>query len=352
VIVGSPFSSEIAIARRVIGQSGSPALALLATLAAASLILLVLGVNPLTAYALMFHGAFGDVTGLTETLVKTAPLLLCGLAAALAFRCGFWNIGGEGQLIIGALASVGVGIHDLNLPPLILLPAVMFAGFVAAGAWGAIAGLLKVRFGANEILVTLMMNYIAILGASFMINGPWADGLIPQSREIKPAAVLPILWPGTRLHAGILLALLSAALVYVLIFRTRLGFELRAIGHNPDASFAAGMFVGRNVILSVFLAGGFAGLAGAGEVAGIHHAMMESISPGYGYMGIVVALIGGLHPLWMIFSAFLFSALIIGADAMQRAVGLSTAMVWLLQGTLVLALLASGVLNRYAARGL
>lgn len=346
-----PATGTAVFRKGVMSKAGMPVLAVLAALIAVSIVLIALGVNPVTAYAHMVRGAFGDVTGLTETLVRTVPLLLAGLAVALAFRCGFWNIGAEGQLFVGALAAVGVGINDLGLPSQMLLPAVIFAGFVAAGLWGAVAGFLKVRFGANEILVTLMMNYIAILGASYMINGPWAIGLIPQSRDIDPAAALPILWSGTRLHAGILIALASAALVYVLIFRTRFGFELRAIGHNPHASLAAGMPVGRNVVVTLFVAGGFAGLAGVGEVAGIHHAMMESISPGYGYMGIVVALIGGLHPLWMIVSAFLFSALFIGADAMQRAVGLSTAMIWLLQGTLVLALLASGALNRYAAKG-
>lgn len=340
-----------ALGERIAKGLRAPVLAVLATVTVVSIVLIALGVNPLIAYGHMFRGAFGDVAGLTETLVKTVPLLLAGLAVALAFRCGFWNIGAEGQLFVGALAAVGVGINDLGLPSPILLPAVILTGFVAAGLWGAIAGFLKVRFGANEILVTLMMNYIAILGASYMINGPWAIGLIPQSRDIDPAAALPILWSGTRLHAGILIALVSAVLVYVLIFRTRFGFELRAIGHNPEAGLAVGMPVGRNVILALFLAGGFAGLAGVGEVAGIHHAMMESISPGYGYMAIVVALIGGLHPLLMVVSAFLFSALLIGADAMQRTVGLSTAMIWLLQGSLVLALLASRVLNRYAAKG-
>ena len=349
--LGAAARERFGVLRPALGAVAGPTIAIIAALAVTSLILVALGVHPIAAYGHALRGAFGDTIGLTETLVKTVPLLLTGLAVALAFRCGFWNIGAEGQLFVGALAAVGVGMNDLQLAPALLLPAVIAAGFLAGGLWGSIAGALKVRFGANEVLVTLMMNYIAIFGASYMINGPWAVGLIPQSRDIDPAAALPVLWAGTRLHAGILIAVIGASLLYVLVFHTRLGFELRAIGYNPDASRAAGMLVGRNVVLALFIAGGLAGLAGVGEVAGVHHAMMESISPGYGYIGIVVALIGGLHPLWTIVSAFMFSALFVGVDAMQRAMGLSTAMVWLIQGSVVLALLASRAFNRYAARG-
>ena len=324
-----------------------PLVAILAALAVGAALLLSLRVNPLVAYGHMVLGAFGTLNGLTETLVKTTPLLLAGLAVALAFNCGLWNIGAEGQLYVGALATVGVGINQLHLPSLVLLPLAILLGFLAAGLWGAIVGLLRVHLQANEVIVTIMMNYIAILGASYMVNGPWAMGRFPMTKKIEASAELPILFPGTRLHMGFLIALVAAFLVYLLIFRTRLGFEMRAMGHNPDAALYAGMRVNRNVVLAMGIGGGFAGLAGVGEVAGLHHAMMEGISPGYGYTAIVVALLGKLHPLWMILSAFLFSALYVGADSMQRAVGIPTAMVWLIQGLLVLFLLGSRFLNRY-----
>lgn len=322
--------------------------AILAALAVGAALLLSLRVNPLVAYGHLVLGSLGNLNGLTETLVKTTPLLLAGLSVALAFNGGVWNIGAEGQLYVGALAAVGVGINQLHLPSPLLLPLAILLGFLLGGLWGAIAGLLKVRLQANEVIVTIMMNYVAILGASYLVNGPWAMGFVPITKRIEPSAALPLLVPGTRLHAGLLIALLAALLVYVLIFKTRLGYEIRAMGHNLDAAVYAGMRVNRNAVLALGLGGGLAGLAGVGEVAGVHHVMMETISPGYGYTAIVVALLGKLHPLWMVLSAFLFSALYVGADAMQRAVGIPTAMVWVIQGLLVLFLLGSRLLNRYA----
>ncbi|MFQ5914427.1 MAG: ABC transporter permease [Nitrospinota bacterium] len=321
--------------------------AILAALAVGAVLLLSLRVNPLVAYGQMVLGALGSLSGLTETLVKTTPLLLAGLSVALAFNCGLWNIGAEGQLYVGALATVGIGINQLHLPSLILLPLAIILGFFIAGLWGAIAGLLKVRLQANEVIVTIMMNYIAILGASYLVNGPWATGIYPITKSIEASARLPVLLPGTRLHAGFLIALAAAILLYLLIFRTRVGYEIRAMGHNLDAARYAGMRVNRNVVTAMGISGGLAGLAGVGEVAGIHHAMMENISPGYGYTAILVALLGKLHPLWIILSSFLFSALYVGADAMQRAVGIPTAMVWVIQGLLVLFILGSRLLRRY-----
>ncbi|MFQ5915807.1 MAG: ABC transporter permease [Nitrospinota bacterium] len=236
--------------------------ALLAALAVGAVLLILLRVNPLVAYAHMVLGAVGNLDGLAETLVKTTPLLLAGLSVALAFKCGVWNIGAEGQLYVGALAAVGIGINQLHLPPPFLLPLAILMGFLCAALWGLITGFLKVYLQANEVIVTIMLNYIAILGASYLVNGPWAMGTVPITKRIESSAELPLLVPGTRLHAGFLIAVVASLLVYVIIFKTRLGYEMRAMGHNPDAALYAGMRVNRIAVIALGLGGGLAGLAG------------------------------------------------------------------------------------------
>ncbi|MBI2882114.1 MAG: ABC transporter permease [Candidatus Tectomicrobia bacterium] len=326
-----------------------PVASVLAAFAVAGALLAATGVNPFRAYGYLFLHAFADRNSLAEILVRTAPLLLTGLGVAVAFQCGMWNIGAEGQLYVGAVAATGLGIGLVHLPAGLLLPLIVLASVAAGGLYGALPGWLKVRFGANEIIVTIMLNYVAILGSSYLLNNPWKEpsGLVPRSANIVPGAQLPRLVEGTRIHAGILLALAATAVLYVLLQKTILGYRLRAVGCNPQAAHYGGIPVGRTLIVGMALSGALAGLAGMGEISGVHHHLLDDFSPGYGFTGIIVALLGNLHPLGVVAAAALFAALQVGAESMQRTFRIATSMVWILQGLVVLFALGSRFLIRY-----
>ncbi len=333
-----------------------PLAAVLAALAVGAILLLIAGANPLAAYRPLFLGALGSTYGLTETLVKTCPLLLVGLGIAIAFRGGVINIGAEGQIIVGALATTVVALGLPDLPGVALIPLVMLAGALAGAVWGGIPGLLKARLGVNEILSTIMMNQIALQAAMFLLRGVLIDPEeiaygtgYPQSSQLPQQVWLVRLIPRTRLHWGIPLAVLLAVLVYVFLWRTTIGYRIRAVGVNPDASRYAGINVPRYLVLAMLLSGGFAGLAGAIEVLGIHHRMLDGISAGYGFSGIVAALFGRLHPLGAIPASVLFGALLVGADMMQRAVGVPSGMVNALQGLVVIFVVSSELWSRRQA---
>jgi ABC-type uncharacterized transport system permease subunit len=310
------------------------------------LVLLAFGADPLRIYAEMFKGAFGSLNGVAETLVYATPILLTGLAAIVCFRCGMWNVGAEGQLYLGAIAAVGLGFNRMGLPGPILLP-VMALGAIAAGAaWAAVPGFLRTRFDANEVIVTIMMNFIAMILATYLIGGPWASGATPVTKPIAEVGYLPILLPGTRLHVNLLFALAVAAVLSLMLNRTALGYEIRAVGLNARAARVAGIRVDRVIIASFLISGGVAGIAGFNEVAGIHHNLPDHVSPGFGFTGIAVALLANLNPAWAVASALFIAALNVGADAMQRAMGVPVALVWVIEGFILLALLASGALRR------
>jgi simple sugar transport system permease protein len=335
--------------------ASSPVVASLRTLAASRIgivvvafvfvgaCLLPFGINPLTVYGAMISGSVGSLNALGETLIYAAPILLTALSAILCFRAGMWNVGADGQLYLGAIATVWLGFDTLHLPSLFLIPAMAVGAFVAGAIWGAVPGVLKTRFGANEVIVTIMMNFLAVILATYLISDPWASGVTPVTKPIVPQANLPILIPGTRLHANLLVALVAAVAVHWLLNRSIFGYQVRAIGQNPRAARVAGMPIARIGILSFALAGGIAGLAGFGEVAGIHHNLPNQLSPGFGYTGIAVALLADLNPLGSIVSALFLAALNVGANAMQRAIGVPVALVWVIQGFILLALLTSGV---------
>jgi len=328
-----------------------PILAVLVAFAVGAILLLMAGANPLVAYKPLFFGAFGSRFGITETLVKATPLLLVGLGITIAYRGNVLNIGAEGQLIAGTVVCTWVALA-FHLPGALLLVLAMLAGSLAGALWGAVPGLLKARLGANEILITVMMNSIALLGLGYLIRGPMIDQEAvafgtgyPQSALIPPAAWLPKL-SQTRLHFGFLIALLCAALVYIFLWRTALGYQIRAVGANPEASRYAGIDVPRNIVVAMFLSGALAGLAGAIEVLGVHHRLLDGISAGYGFTGIVVALFGKLHPLGTVPAAFLFGALLVGADMMQRAVGIPAGLVNAVQGLVVVFVVSSEIFTQ------
>lgn len=334
-----------------------PVMAMLVALVVGVLLLLLLGTDPFEAYSALIQGALGNVSGITQTLTKATPLLLVGLGICIAFRGGVINIGGEGQIVVGALAATAFGVGFSNLPALILLPLTLVSGAAAGLIWGGIPGLLKARLGVNEILTTVMMNQIALRLMNFLLRGPMLDPehvaagtSIPQSAALPESIWLPRLVPRTLFHSGAILAVLLALAVYFLLWRTTIGYRIRAVGLNPNASKYAGIPVSKYVTLSLALSGMLCGLAGAVEVLGVHHRMLEGLSGGYGFSGIVAALFGKLHPLGAIPASALFGALLVGADKMQRAVQVPSALAIALQGLVVLFVVSSDLYVRRRSR--
>src|SRR3990170_7813681 len=316
-----------------LGAVLSPLLPLLATLAALAIgavMLILLGADPVEAYSALVEGAFGSQNALADTLVKATPLLLVALGICIAFRGGVINIGGEGQLVVGAVSATLVGLSFPDAPGWLLVPLALASGFLAGAVWGGIPGALKAYFNVNEILSTIMMNQIAVQGMNFLLRGLMIDPVqleaasrIPQTARLAEAFDLPRLVP-TRLHLGTGLAIIAAVLVFIFLWRTTVGYRIRAVGLNPKASRYAGIHVPRHIVLALLLSGAFAGLAGAVQVYGVHHRMFtDGSATGFtgsaGFNGIVVALFGQLHPLGAIPASFLFGALLVGANKLQRA---------------------------------
>ena len=335
-----------------------PVAAVLLAFLFGAVLLWLLGVNPLEAYAAMFVGVFGSVSGITQALVKATPLLLVGLGICIAFRASVINIGGEGQIILGALAATWFSLTFRTWPGWILLPLTLIVSFLAGAFWGFIPGILKARFRVNEILSTVMLNAIALQFMNLMIRGPLIDPAgvtagtyLAQSERLPEQVWLPRLVPQTLLHTGFLIAIVLAFVVYIFLWRTTIGYRIRAVGLNPDASRYAGISVPVYQALSLTLAGGFAGLAGAVEVMGVQHRLLEGITSGYGFTGIVAALFGGLHPLGTIPASILFGGLLVGADKMQRAVQVPSSLIGAILGLVVLFVVGSAYLSRkWAAR--
>lgn len=322
-------------------------------LAFGAVALLALRVNPFVAYGAMLHGALGSTFGLTQTLVKATPLLLVGSGICIAFRANVINIGGEGQIIVGALAGAAIPLGLPGFPAWALVPLACLGGFLAGTAWGFIPGILKARLRVNEILSTIMMNAIAQQLMMLLLQGPLMDPegvkrgtFLAQSAQLPKAAWLPRLVPRTLLHAGAIVALALAVCAWVLLWKTGLGFRIRAVGLNPRASRYSGMRVPLYEALALSLAGGFAGLAGAIEVIGVQHRLMDGLTSGYGFTGIVAALLGGLHPLGLIPSSILFGGLLVGADMMQRAVQVPSSLITAILGLVVLFVSGSALITR------
>ena len=302
------------------------------------------------ALGLIGTGAAGSLFAVSETLTRATPLILTGLAAAVAFRAKLWNIGAEGQLYLGALAAVAVGSGALDLPPALLLPITLGAGALAGALWMLGPAILKVRFGVDEVVTTLLLNFVVLLFVSMMLEGPMQDPMSmgwPQSAPIVDEASLPRLIEKTRLHAGLIVALAAAVLMWLLLQRTVWGLEMKAVGANPDAARFAGIPV-RGVMIGVaLLSGALAGLAGVGEVAGLKGFLTLDLSPGFGYSGIVVAMLAGLNPLGVIPAALFIAGVFVGADSMSRAIGVSSYIADLIVALSLLTMLLAGLVTRY-----
>ncbi len=324
------------------------ALAAAAAVGIGAIVLTVIGVDVIQTYKVILTEPLKDVFGITEILVRAIPLSLIAMGIAIAFRSGILNIGAEGQMQIGTIAAAAFALAFPTVPKYFLLPAVMLVGAMGGALWGGVAGLLKARLGVNEILSTVMLNYIAAQFYGFLLRGPMIDPAelqtgsgTPQSMRLPKTAWLDRLIPGSRIHAGIFIVLAAAILVYIVLWRTSFGFKMRAAGAEAKAARYAGINVERCLVSAMLISGAFAGLAGAIEVTGVHRRAIEGISSGYGFSGIVVALFGGLHPAGILPSAAFFGLLLIGADMTQRAMSVPANMVLVLQGAVILSIVSA-----------
>ena len=337
----------------------APLIAVLLALLVGAFIILALGKNPIEAYSAMLDGAFGSQSALFRTLTRATPLLLVAIGISIAFRGGMINIGAEGQLFVGAIAATAFSLALGGvLPGWLVAILTMIVGALAGAAWGAVPGFLKARFDVNEILSTVMMNEIAVQLLIFLLSGPMIDPeqvrmgtRVPQSSALPEDVWLGRLAPPSQIHVGLFVAIGMAIVVYVLLWRTTLGYRIRAVGQNREASRYAGISVPRYLALSLILSGALAGLAGAVEVMGVTHRMVEGFAVGYGCSGIVVALFGRLHPIGAIPSSILFGALLVGADKMQRTVQVPSATIIAIQGLIVIFVVSSDIwVRRRTAR--
>jgi general nucleoside transport system permease protein len=317
---------------------------IVAALAVSAGVILLYGVDPVTAYQAMVDGAVGDQFSLATTGVRTTPILLTGIAVALSFRAGAFNIGGEGQLYVGAAAATFVGIHGAALPGPLLSALCLAAAFVGGALWILVPALLKVFRNVSEIVTTLMFNFIGILLVGYLIDparGPMAarDAAFAQSPPIAPAAQLPTILPGTGLHAGLLVAVAVAVLAQLVVSYTPFGFRLRMLGSGLTAARFAGIATRRTTLQLMLLSGGIAGMAGGVEVLGLLHGLYLNFSPGYGYDGITVALLAANSPLGSVFSALFIGGLRAGANNMQQVTGLESSLVVVIQALVILFLI-------------
>lgn len=310
-------------------------------LGALALVVRAVGASPILAARALWDGAFGSAYSVSETLVQTAPLLLTGLGVAVAFRCRLFNIGAEGQFLVGAIAAAGIGTRH-GIPAPLHLPLALAAGALAGALWSGIAGLLKVYRGVQEVLSTLLLNFVAQQLLAWMVRGPLQEraGEYPQSDLIAVPARFVLLAHATRLHAGVVLALLCAGLVWFYLTWTVGGFALRAVGSGEGAAEASGIRVRRTLLVNFLLSGALSGLAGAVQVCGVTYLLSDNYSPGYGYTAIAVALLANLSPLGVVPSALFFGALTAGANVVQQRVqGVPAVVVQVLQAVVLFAIL-------------
>lgn len=326
---------------------GLPALALVATMAVAMALALVAGANPFAVLGQIAKGALGSKLAILETLNRATPLIFTGLAVAVAFRAKLWNIGAEAQLYAGAIVAVLLGTGALGSP--LVLPVSALAAMLAGAALLLGPVLLKTRLGVDEVVTTLLLNFIMLLLVSYLLEGPMKDPMgmgWPKSTPLIPEARLPRIVDGLRLHWGFALAIIAALVVWVIQTRTTLGFEIRAVGQNPEAARFAGMPVNAVLVKTALLSGGLAALAGWSEVAGLKGHLSSDLSPGFGYTGIIVAMLALLHPLGVILTAIFVAGIFVGSDAMSRAAGVPTYIADMLMATALLFMVLAILLTK------
>ncbi|MCF6305162.1 MAG: ABC transporter permease [Rhodobacteraceae bacterium] len=329
---------------------GIPVASALLALLLAAIPLLAAGANVFEAYGQMFKGIFGSTFAFTEMLTRATPLIFTGLAATLAFRAKLWNIGAEGQLYLGAMAAVAVGTGLIDAPGFILIPVILVTGAMAGAAGMAGPAYLKTKFGADEVVTTLLLNFIILIFLQMMLEGPLKDPMgmgWPQSSPIVDNAILPQLIPRMRVHWGLIIALAMAVFAQIMLSKTVWGFKLRAVGENAAAALHAGIGVKRTLMSAALISGAMAGLAGVSEVAGLRGYLTADLSPGYGYTGIVVAMLAGLSPIGVVISAVFIASVFVGADTMSRAMGVSSYLADLVVAMSLICVLVGGFVARF-----
>ena len=323
--------------------------AILMSIAISSILIILAGANVGRAWGYIFVGSVGSRFAFLETLVRMEPLVFTGLAAAIAFKAKFWNIGAEGQLYVGALAAAALGIIPISMPRFLHIPLIIAGGFVAGGALAAIPGYLKAKFKVDEIVCTILLNYIVLLFIGALLDGPWRDlkSGWPHSPIIRESARFPILLPRSRFHLGIIIAFIVVGIVYILMEKSVWGYRIRAVGSNSRAAYFGGISIYKTIIMVSFLSGGIAGLAGVGEVCAIQHYLVNDISPGYGFIGIAVAMLANLNPIGVIFAAFYFAVITTGSQVMSRMTGVPIYIDKILQGLTLLTMMLMLLFYRY-----
>lgn len=330
------------------GTLGIGVLAVAITLVLTAPLILIAGANPIEAYINFFVTPLTTQFRLLEVLVSATPILFTGIAVAIAFRSGYWNIGAEGQLLMGAVAATAVGMSADGLSPLVVLPAMIVAGALAGAAWAFVPGILRVRLGIDEVVTTLLLNPVALLLVKALVQGPWRDpGGITESPPIAEAAAFPQLVERSRLHLGFLLALVILVIAWYVLGRTATGLRLRAVGLSPHAARFAGIRVERSLLRVALVSGAIAGLAGVSEVAGIQGRLTAGLSPGHGYTGIVVAMLGGLTMPGVLVSALLLGDLDVGTSSAERALGIPSQLGEVVMGTLLLVVVGLLAVRRW-----
>ena len=315
-------------------------------LLAGAVFLIITGKDPISVFRWMFYGSWGKPSFIAETLTRMTPLLFTGLALMMGFRAGVFNIGAEGQLLMGGITAAVVGIY-LDLPfPLHAILALIAASLVGA-ALGYIPAVLKLKRGLNEVVVTILMNYVAIYFTNYLVRGPLKSGYLPRTAPIRENAVIPIMIPGTRLHYGFAIAIFLAILIKVALDRMTWGYELKASGYNPSAALYGGVRTERMITLAMVYSGALAALAGAVEIQGLHHRFYGQFSPGYGFDGIMVALIGRNDPIGVIFAALLLATLRTGSGLVQLRAGVSKEIIWVIQALIILFVATSQVFEEF-----
>ena len=329
-----------------------PLASILVTFLLTSGFVMAVGANPFQAAYYFLLDPLANPVRLIEVLVKSTPLLLTGIAVAFAFAGGYWNIGVEGQLYMGATVATAIGLQMHAVPAWLALPLMIAGGFAGGMAWAALPALMKVRLKIDEVVTTLLLNYVAIFIVSAVLNGPWRDPVSqwPQSPEIAASAIFPRLIPRSRLHLGFILAIVIILIVWFVLSRTAFGMKMRAVGLNLDAARFSGIHVDRTMLIVALISGGIGGLAGAGEVAGIHFHLIDAISPGYGYTGIIIATLGALSPIGVSLAAVFIGLIDTGAQTVSRALGVPIYLGDVIQATLLLVTLAMLVLQGYRVR--
>ena len=327
--------------------------AIVATFLIASVLVMIAGASPFSVFTLVVKGAAGSQFALLETLTRATPLIFTGLAVAVAFRAKLWNIGAEAQLYAGAIITVVLGTGLLPLPAPILIPLIMVVAMTAGALVLLGPAILKTRFGVDEVVTTLLFNFIMLLFVSMLLEGVLKDPMgmgWPQSQRVIADAQLPRLIPRTRLHLGFVIALVAAVVVWIIMKKTALGYEMRAVGHNPEAARFAGIPVNRVLMKTALLSGGLAALGGFSEVAGLKGNLTLDLSPGFGYTGIVVAMLAMLNPLGVVVAAIFVAGIFVGADAMSRTAGVPSYIAQVMVATSLLTMVVAIMLTRFRVR--